>query len=264
MYTVVEPPLDFDTLNTRSKEHLQELLDRLTTPSNTFKLKSNIPLFQPGQVKDKIYIVKDGNLGYHYKNRTLFFYQDGDLIGLERDLDVLDAVVSSEFATVLIEYDANAFFAEINANPELSAMWREYLGRHIATLYAMTRSLFKDQEPVLPEVRSYEAGAEIIKEGSISTEVFTIADGIARIIKDGQPVGEVGADETFGALAAFTNTPRAASVIAVTDCLVLALPKDSFIELIVSRPQAVRRLMEDLATTIVNSGAAAVGGRIKL
>ncbi len=264
MYTIVEPPKDFEPLNQRCKELVVEIMERVDLTPETIKLRSSTPLYQPGDAKEYIYVVREGNLAYTYRDRTLFFFQEGDIIGFEREVDVFTPTILSDFATILDRYPVADFLAAVHKDNQTTALWQEFLGRYIAALYVVARSLFKDSEPVLPEVRSYPEGTTIIEQDSMSQDVFTMADGEARIVQDGATVGIVNTDEIFGALAAFSGTPRVASVVATTDCLVLVLPKDSFIELIMSRPTVVKRMLEDMASTMVNANQQLGGLSMKL
>lgn len=264
MYTVAEPPPEFDALSQRCKTLLEEILAKLPIQGEPFKLGASKTLFEPGEGRMSLYVLRDGNLAYNLRDRILFYYQEGDLIGVERDFDGFSSEITSDFATKLTRYSANDFFSAIAKTPAIQPLWTEYLGLHLTMLYSIVRSLLKNEEPVLPEVKSYIAGSVIVEQGSRSSEVFTMADGIASVVQDGKKIGTVHVDQIFGALAAFTGTPRRASVVAETDCLVLALPKDSFLDLISSKPNTIRKLIEDMAQTILSANILEVGDGMKL
>lgn len=264
MFTIVDPPAEFEFLNTRCRELVASVLDRITVAGETFKLRSSTPLYSPGEEKSYIYLLKEGNLSYNYKDRTLFYFQEGDLLGFERELDIFTPTITSDFATILERYPATAFIQAVHSDPELTAQWQEFLGRYIATLYVVARSLFKDTEPVLPEVRNYSEGSVILAQGHIGDEIFTMADGYADILQDGVKVGTVMPDNVFGLFSAFTQSPSMASVVATTDCLILSLSKDAYVELILSRPQIVKDLMQDMAGLVVEGQKQLAGSTLKL
>jgi CRP/FNR family cyclic AMP-dependent transcriptional regulator len=264
MFTIVEPPSEFEPLNRRCGELLAEILSLVTIKPETFKLRSSTPLYSTDQSKDYFYIVREGNLAYTLRDRTLFYFQEGDCIGFEKELDVYTPIISSDFAVVLDRYSQKAFLDQVHSEPRLQILWQEFLGRYIAALYVVARSLFKDSETVVPEVRSYNQGDIIIEQGSKSDEVLTLADGIAEITKNGQKVGQLSSDDVFGVLSALTNTSRDATVIATTDCLVLSMDSKSYLELLSARPQLVHTLLTDMANTIVNSQNQLAGALIKL
>ncbi len=101
-------------------------------------------------------------------------------------------------------------------------------------------------------MRNFAPSEVIIKQGTSGDEVYTLLNGHANVIVDGIIVGEVLADEIFGALAALTDMPRTASVVASQNCSVLSIEKDKFIELIQNRPLTVLKMVQDMARTIVD------------
>jgi len=58
----------------------------------------------------------------------------------------------------------------------------------------------------------------------------------------------------FGELAAIDSEPRSASVMALTDCLVAALPQEQFLELLEKHPPIALKVMKSL-TGIIRTAA---------
>lgn len=96
----------------------------------------------------------------------------------------------------------------------------------------------------------YNAGETIIAQGDDADLVYTLIDGHADALCDGVKVGEIHQNEIFGALAVFTRQPRIASVVARTDCTVMMVNKDDFIQLIYEQPQISVGLIEEMAAKI--------------
>src|SRR5690625_7407618 len=94
----------------------------------------------------------------------------------------------------------------------------------------------------------FSAGETIIAQGAEADRVFTLLEGKAEALRDGVKLGEVHADEIFGALAVFTRQRRMASVVAISDCTVLAVPRDEVIDLVELEPQIGVGLMEEMAS----------------
>lgn len=250
MFTIYDPPKDFEELNERCRELVEELWLGVSDRSETFKLRASTSLYEADSNKEFVYRVKEGNLAYIYRDRTLFYFQEGDLIGFERELDLFKPTVTSDFATVLERCKYADFLGTIHSSPANISKWQEFLGRYIAAIYSVARAMFKDAEPVLPEVRCFPEGSEIFSDGDPSKEIYTLADGRAKIWKDGEVCGVIDADQVFGLSGAFSGTPRNASVVADCDCLILALPRDGFLELLMTRPDTVRKLLSELALLI--------------
>lgn len=92
------------------------------------------------------------------------------------------------------------------------------------------------------DYRSYPAGATIIEQGDDSTDVFTLIEGRAIAIQDGQKIGDLKHGEIFGAIAAFTGSKRRASVVATKDCVVRAIKQDTFVSMVKTQPELAKSI----------------------
>ena len=119
--------------------------------------------------------------------------------------------------------------------------------------------LIKAESKAAPKITPYRKGAVIIEQGGEGTEVYTLLEGHADVFRDDVRVGEIAADEIFGAIAALMETPRTATVVATCDSTVLALPKKSFVELIEARPATTLKMVEGMAGAIVSLNERLVG-----
>jgi len=97
---------------------------------------------------------------------------------------------------------------------------------------------------------NFAAGETIINQGDSADLVYTLIEGDADAVCDGIKVGEIHQNEIFGALAVFTRQPRIASVVARTDCTVMMVNKDDFVQLIFEQPQISVGLIEEMAAKI--------------
>lgn len=96
----------------------------------------------------------------------------------------------------------------------------------------------------------FQAGETIIHQGAEADRVYTLLEGEAHALRDGVKVGDIQADEIFGALAVFTRQKRMASVVAISDCTVLAVRKEEFADLVELQPKICLGLVEELAAKI--------------
>lgn len=97
---------------------------------------------------------------------------------------------------------------------------------------------------------NFAPGETIITQGETADLVYTLIEGSADAVCDGVKVGEIHQNEIFGALAVFTRQPRIASVVARTDCTVMMVNKDDFVQLIFEQPQISVGLIEEMAAKI--------------
>ncbi len=83
---------------------------------------------------------------------------------------------------------------------------------------------------------SYESGATILKEGQIGVLMYVILKGRVAIRVGGNLVENVGPGGLFGEMALVDRTPRLATVVAETNCSLLAIGRNTFLDLIKASP----------------------------
>jgi CRP-like cAMP-binding protein len=89
--------------------------------------------------------------------------------------------------------------------------------------------------------RSYPPGSAIVTQGELGTDFFVILQGRVVVLRDGEPVAELGPGEFFGELAAIDPGPgyalaRNATVRARTSVDVGVIDEAGFGELLRTRP----------------------------
>ncbi len=119
--------------------------------------------------------------------------------------------------------------------------------RLLAPLSAEARDLVGESfAPV-----AFPFGAVIVREGEEPDGVYMLAEGSARVVKNGIHGGEVslrslGPGDWFGALAVLDHAPRQASVRASDEVVAWRLERQLFLALLHSHPE-VRSSFEALA-----------------
>lgn len=103
--------------------------------------------------------------------------------------------------------------------------------------------------------RKVQPGEVVIDFDDHSDEVFLIISGTVRIAvhsASGQEVilGEVGAGEIFGEMAAIDGLPRSANVTAVHSSLLCCLPRAAFLDLVLKAPSAGLQLLRLLTARL--------------
>lgn len=94
--------------------------------------------------------------------------------------------------------------------------------------------------------RSYAPDEEIVREGTTGTALYILLSGRARVERDGQQIGELGAGDFFGELALIEEHPRSATVTAAqpSDCLLF--PAWEFTALLEEHPEVAVPIMREL------------------
>jgi len=255
MHALLELTAELEALDGRSKELVAKILDRVPPLRSGVRLPAEQSLFDGTEGRANLYLLRDGHLSYAKGGRLLFTYDEGDLLGLQNFFCDSEGTLSSDFTVVLDEYCAEDILHRVREDSDLSRLWNSYLVCQLTMLNEMLSGMVNDSTSDRPEVRSYEKGDTIVREGDSSAEVFTMVEGKAEILVRGEPVGTLGDDDIFGALTTLANRPRAATVVASAPCLVVVLSRDQFIDLTQKRPLTLVQMLDELinAALFLNS-----------
>lgn len=203
--------------------------------------------------------VKEGVATVALAGNAILSLIEGDIFGIPAEHEIADLTLETDFAIHVYLYKLPEIHDLLLSSAELKACWERI--QHLR--YALFLQLYSEHTSgaaaVFPSIRYYEPGAEIIAEGADAPEVFTMVEGVADVYHRQTPVGTIGNDEIFGALAALSGTPRTATVIARSRCTVAVLPVGDFRSLIQQRPLTTEKLILDFARKIVQLNARLVG-----
>ncbi len=97
---------------------------------------------------------------------------------------------------------------------------------------------------------TYEPGAVIITEGEPGERFYIIAEGRTRASKDGKPLREMGAGESFGEIALLRRIPRTATVTATSRVQVRTLAREEFLAAVTGDPESVESAEEVISTRL--------------
>lgn len=202
------------------------------------------------QPTTRLFRISEGQVFYRVRGKLVAIFEEGDLIGITRSLNLNEGLFSNTEPTLLVPYDRDDIVAHIANDEKLQRNWTHYLvciqAFYLQALAQEIRSEFQPQAGFL----HFQPGETIIQQGEAADKVYTLLEGSADAVCDDVKVGEVHATEIFGALAVFTRQPRMASVIATSDCTVLAVRKEEFVDLIDHQPQICLGLIEEMASKI--------------
>ena len=100
--------------------------------------------------------------------------------------------------------------------------------------------------------RSYRKNTLVIHQGDETDSLYILLEGQMRVfIEDEQgrelTVRIVNAGDSFGELALLGEFPRSANVLAVNDCVVSVISRDSYLQLLRDCPQVSLSLIKTLA-----------------
>jgi CRP/FNR family cyclic AMP-dependent transcriptional regulator len=99
---------------------------------------------------------------------------------------------------------------------------------------------------------------QVIDRQSESTDVYFVISGDVRVVNYSLSGREIALDDMaagayFGELAALDGEPRSASVMALSDCLIAAMPQEQFLPLLEKHPSIALKVMKVLARVVRTS-----------
>ena len=122
--------------------------------------------------------------------------------------------------------------------------------------------LLRDVPPaVLAEVethcryKKFAAGEQIFDRHAQTKDIFFVVKGKVRVVNYSFSGREVTLDDVtdgqqFGELAAIDGEPRSASVMALTDCLIVVMPSSRFLALLEEIPALALAIMQHLCRLV--------------
>lgn len=224
-------------------------LQNILPTGNPIELNVSNDIFTE-QPTTRLFCIAEGQVFYRVRGKLVIVLEEGDLIGLTRSLNLNEGLYSCVNTVQLIPYERDELIAHVNSDFKLQKNWAHYLVCNIAFYQqALAQEIRAEFQPQAGFVH-FQEGEVIIQQGDVADKVYTLLDGSADAICDGVKVGDINPSEIFGALAVFTRQPRIASVVATSDCSVLAVRKEEFVDLIDHQPQICMGLIEEMASKI--------------
>ncbi|WP_454565680.1 Crp/Fnr family transcriptional regulator [Pseudomonas sp. AIG] len=199
---------------------------------------------------DQLLLLNEGVINGCIGARPLFYWQEGDLLGLQQGEDWADCRLCSDGALRLTPYRRREVFQYLYADAHRADQFLQYLLGQMALLAHAVAELKPREFRSTNGFKRVEAGETLINQGDAADHVFVIIDGHAEAYVDGQKVGDVPKDEIFGAMAVFTGEPRNATVIVREASTVMLIPGEQFLSMTRTNPKIAHSLIESMARRI--------------
>jgi CRP-like cAMP-binding protein len=91
------------------------------------------------------------------------------------------------------------------------------------------------------------AGRTVIREGERGRELYVLAEGQAKITKNGRRVSTMHPGDFFGEIALVTGIPRTTTVLTETPVRLLVVGRADFQRLLREQPAIAGKVLESLA-----------------
>jgi len=251
MYFIGERLDSLETLQERIAQLSIKLITAIEKPARILNINATDIIDSDCFSNDEICIIRQGIIKSKHDDTVIFYYEGGDIIGLN-DAHGLHAMsYSCDDPVVLDVYKADDFLRHVLRDTESQAIWTSYLVTFNAAVTLFLSQWVKAKQPINAGYLTFNKGDKIINESDLATEVYTIIKGSAEVYVKDTKVGSVLQDEIFGAMAVFTGERRTASVISCeNNTSVLVVPKEDFIHLVQAHPKTTITLIENMARQI--------------
>ncbi|WP_207850144.1 MULTISPECIES: Crp/Fnr family transcriptional regulator [unclassified Pseudomonas] len=249
MYLLGEQSAPVDALINRLQSLPGRWLEGLTPCGPALELQTTDDLLQQLPA-DQLFLLTEGVINGCLGGRAVFYWQEGDLIGLQQGQAWADCRLCSDGPLRLLPYRRTELLQHVFAEPERAEQLLEYLLGQMAMLAHAVAELKPREFRSTNGFKRVESGEVLIQQGDVADHVFVIIDGHAEAFVDGHKVGDVPKDEIFGAMAVFTGEPRNATVIAREPSTVMLIPGDQFLSMTRNNPKIAHSLIESMARRI--------------
>jgi CRP-like cAMP-binding protein len=227
--------------------------------------------------RDKMYFLLEGRVALVAKGRTIGEPKVGEIFGEMAAISdsPRSATALAQSPCRVISLDDKGFAIALQKKPEFALMM---LGTMIMRLRGMIAKLSgvpigtqaKEQTRVFEKnllasmakglgdqaVMRYEKGKVIMVAGQTGALMYVVINGSVAISIRGAVVERVSQGGIFGEMALIDQSPRAANASAETDCALLMINRQVFLNLVKSEPTFGISLLGAMAERLRNTGAA--------
>jgi len=231
------------------------------------------PRLAPGRV----YLLLQGQVAVLANGEPIATIESGEIFGEMATLGQVPRSASAVAKTAcrVIGLDEDQFQVALGKDPGfalmllsiMAARLRDTLARVGAPddgwreAAALDKQLLADLGQVIgPAARfRHEAGKIIMREGQRGVALYAVLDGRVAIRIGDTVVEKVGPGGVFGEMSLVDRTPRLATAVAETDCVLLAISRHMFLHLVKRSPKfgaAVLRAVGERAAFTASRGGA--------
>jgi len=226
--------------------------------------------------KDKMYYLVEGNVGLFSQGKSIGTVRAGQIFGEMAAIteSPRSASAAAQSACRVISLDDKGFTAALSKKPEFALMM---LGTMIVRLRGMIaklsgipsagelkesrvfdKSLMASLQSGLGEqaLVRYDKGKIIMVAGQAGALMYIVVEGRVAISIRGATIDRVGPGGIFGEMALVDQSPRAANAVAESDCALLAVNRNVFLNLVRTTPTFGISLLSAMAERLRNTAAA--------
>jgi len=217
----------------------------------------------------KMYVLLIGEIEMRAQGKLIGTVKPGETFG---EMAVIadaprTATAMAKSACTVIGLDEKQFHAALQHKPEFALMLMSIMNSRLRSTISRlqaTRALHAGQakDSVVFEKKllaglvnlmgsqgpvRYDAGKMIMQEGTAGALMYVVLEGRVAISIKGGIVGRAGPGGVFGEMALVDQSVRAATATAETDCALLAINRNAFLQLVKTSPAFGASLLAGLA-----------------
>jgi CRP-like cAMP-binding protein len=204
---------------------------------------------------DKMYLLVDGEITLTAGEKVIGTVRKGEIFGEMASIADMprSATATAKTPCRVIALDSGQFQSSLKAKPEFALMLmsvmigriRNALGRQgpAAAAGKVKESAVFDKSSLAVLARAlgqtmvrYERNKTIVTEGTAGVLMYVVVDGKVAVSIKGKLVEKIGPGGVFGEMALVDRAPRLATVVSETDCGLLAIGRNTFLDLIKASP----------------------------
>jgi CRP/FNR family cyclic AMP-dependent transcriptional regulator len=207
--------------------------------------------------RDKMYLLLDGEINMISKNQVIGTVRKGEIFGEMASISHTprSAAAVANIDCRVVSLDDKQLQNALRKRPDFALMLMSVMiarirkaigemGRDGAAADANAReSAVFDKTALGILARAlaqttvrHDRGTAIVKEGQVGVLMYVVLEGRLAVSIQGKLVERIGPGGVFGEMALVDRTPRLATVTAETPCALLAIARNTFLDLIRASP----------------------------
>jgi CRP/FNR family cyclic AMP-dependent transcriptional regulator len=227
-------------------------------------------IFAEGKTSDRMYYIVEGEIGLSRSRKMLDIIKAGEIFG---EIAVITeqtraATAVARKACKVLSLDARQFQQALQATPEFALMLMNIINNRLRMTIALMKQtsslpaldsrdelrVFDDKtmQDLVAAFRAkppqvFPAGRTIMKEGDAGSAMYVVMRGRVSVSINSIPVDTVGPGGTFGEMALVDKSSRAATAVAGTECQLLTINRNDFLNLVKTKPGFAISLLKTIA-----------------
>lgn len=210
--------------------------------------------------RNKMYLLLDGEVSLSRKNKVIGSVRTGDIFGEMASISQMprSATAVAKTACRVVSLDDKEFQSALRKKPEFALMLMGIIiGRLRGTIARLRASNALSAEGEWKESRVFDrklvaeltrelagespvefrADKVIMSEGQLGVLMYVVLKGRVAVSIQGKLVEKIGPGGVFGEMALVDRSARLASAVAETDCTLLGIHRNAFLDLMKTKPE---------------------------